>query len=124
MMLNKLKSLHLQRGQQAEQQAYQYLVDRGFILLCRNYRTRQGEVDLIMHDDNTLVMIEVRYRKSNKYGSAVESITKKKQSRIISAAKHYLVTNNINDQAVRFDVIAISGNNNLNWIPNAFQTTF
>ena len=123
-MLNKLKSTHLQRGQKAEDQAYQYLLDNGLLPKCRNYRCKLGEIDLIMCHSNTLVMIEVRYRSSNKFGSAVESITPKKQSRIITAAKYYLVCNNINNQAIRFDVIAISGNNHLNWIQNAFQASF
>jgi putative endonuclease len=122
-MLNKHKPIHLQRGEQAEEQAYQFLLQKGLQPVCRNYRCKPGEIDIIMRDKNALVMIEVRYRNNDKFGSAVESITAKKQSRIIAAATHYLMAKNINTQAVRFDVVAISGNNKLNWIPNAFQTS-
>ena len=74
-----------------------------------------------MEDDKTLVFIEVRYRKTDKFGSALESITARKQSRIIAATQCYLAANRTN-QPVRFDVVAISGDNSINWIRNAFQT--
>jgi putative endonuclease len=122
--LSKPKPPHLQRGEKAEERAYQYLLQKGLQLVSRNYCCKLGEIDLMMHDGDTLVMVEVRYRKNDRFGSAVESITQKKQSRIIAAAKYYLVCNNLNNLAVRFDVVAISGNNHLNWIKNAFQTSY
>jgi putative endonuclease len=118
--LKKQKPQHLELGEKAEDRAHQFLVDKGLKTVCRNYRCKVGEIDLIMQDGDSLVMVEVRYRKSDTYGSAVESITRKKQKRIIAAAGLYLVVNNI-DKPVRFDVIAISGNQSLNWITNAFQ---
>ncbi len=114
------KAPHLLTGDKAEQQAYRFLVKQGLKTVDRNYRCKAGEIDLIMRDGNILVFVEVRYRKSNKYGSALESITTAKQSRIIAAASLYLAANG-NNQPVRFDVIAISGNGTLNWIENAFQ---
>lgn len=118
-MLSKLRHFHLQRGDQAEQQALDYLRKHGLQLVDRNYRCKSGELDLIMKDEHTLVVVEVRFRASAKYGGAVESITSKKQSRIIAATQHYLMTNKINS-AIRFDVVAISGER-IDWIPNAFQ---
>jgi len=119
-MFNKLKALHLRRGEQAEDQAEKFLLGKGFTTVARNYRCKAGEIDLIMEDGNTLVMVEVRYRKNDTYGSALESITSRKQARIIAAAGHYLTAKRI-DRPVRFDVIGISGNNTLNWVHNAFQ---
>ncbi len=119
-MLNKLKALHLRRGEQAENDAEKFLTGKGFTTVARNYRCKSGEIDLIMEDGDTLVMVEVRYRKNDTYGSALESITPRKQARIIAAASHYLTAKRI-DRPVRFDVIAISGNNTLNWVHNAFQ---
>ncbi len=119
-MLNKIKSLHLRRGEQAEDQAEKFLAGKGFAIVARNYRCKAGEIDLIMEDGDTLVMVEVRYRKNATYGSALESITPRKQARIIAAANHYLVARRI-DRPVRFDVIGISGNNTLDWVPDAFQ---
>ncbi len=72
-----------------------------------------------MTDNKTLVIVEVRYRKNDKYGSAVESITAKKQSRII-AASHVYLDKHPTKGPIRFDIIGISGNNEINWIKNAF----
>ncbi len=118
-LLNKFRAPHLIRGQASEQLAHDFLVDKGFKLICRNFRCKQGELDLIMTDNKTLVIVEVRYRKNDKYGSAVESITAKKQSRII-AASHVYLDKHPTKGPIRFDIIGISGNNEINWIKNAF----
>lgn len=120
-LINKAKAAHLQQGEQSEQRAYEYLLGQGLEQVARNYRCRYGELDLIMRDRQCLVIVEVRYRHTDTYGSAVESITLRKQSRIIAAAHCYLAANP-QTVPVRFDVIAISGNNRLDWIKNAFQT--
>ncbi|MDD5579099.1 MAG: YraN family protein [Methylobacter sp.] len=123
MFLTKLKTkaAHLLRGESAEQQAQIFLISKGLKPVCRNFRCKQGELDLIMTDNKTLVIIEVRFRKTNKYGSALESITHTKQSRIIAATHIYLSAEKM-DNPIRFDVVAISGNGNIDWIQNAFQT--
>ncbi|WP_419600089.1 YraN family protein [Thiolapillus sp.] len=121
-MLDRLKPLHLRRGVQAENRAEKFLAGKGLTTIARNYRCKSGEIDLIMEDGATLVMVEVRYRKNAAFGSALESVTPRKQARIIAAASHYLVKHPI-DRPVRFDVVAISGDNTLNWVQNAFQTT-
>jgi putative endonuclease len=118
---NKTKAAHLQQGEASEQRACDYLQAQGLTQVARNYRCRQGELDLIMLDRHTLVIVEVRYRRSDAYGSALESITARKQSRIIAATQHYLAQNP-HSAPIRFDVIALSGENDLNWIKNAFQT--
>jgi putative endonuclease len=121
MLFNKLKAkaAHLLRGESAEEQAFKFLVDNGLEPVTRNFRCKQGELDLIMTDKQTLVIVEVRYRKTDKYGSAVESVTRSKQSRIIAATHIYLSTRKT-DSPIRFDVIAISGNGQIEWIKNAF----
>ncbi len=86
----KTKAAHLIRGESAEQQAHSFLINKGLKPVCRNFRCKQGELDLIMTDNQTLVIIEVRFRKTDKYGSAVESVTHTKQSRIIAATHVYL----------------------------------
>jgi putative endonuclease len=115
----KEKAAHLISGESAEEQAYQFLIRQGLQPICRNYRCKQGELDLIMSDNQSLVIIEVRFRKTDQYGSAVESVTRAKQSRIIAAAQVYLSTVKA-DRPIRFDVVAISGNGKLEWIQNAF----
>ena len=113
------KAAHLLRGKSAEDQAHNFLVHNGLKLVCRNFRCKQGELDLVMQDQQSLVIVEVRYRKSDVYGSALESITHGKQARIIAATHVYLSTLT-KTCPLRFDVVAISGNGDINWIKNAF----
>ena len=113
------KPAHLIRGESAEEQAHQFLLDKGLTPVCRNYRCPYGELDLVMLEQGTLVIVEVRFRKTDKYGSALESITARKQARIIAATQHYLA-NQATDLAIRFDVIALSGDGGLEWVKNAF----
>lgn len=115
----KTKAAHLLRGKNAEDKAYDFLLSEGLKPVCRNYRCKQGELDLVMRDQQSLVIIEVRYRKSDVYGSALESVTHSKQARIIAATQHYLSTLKV-DCPLRFDVVALSGSGDINWIKNAF----
>ena len=62
------------RGAQAEELACQWLVEQGLVLQDRNFRTRHGEIDLIMQSGDCLIFVEVRYRKTIKFGSAEEGI--------------------------------------------------
>jgi putative endonuclease len=113
------KPYHLVRGEAAERQAHQFLLNNGLTLVCQNYRCKHGELDLIMADQHSLVIIEVRFRKNDTYGSALESVTPRKQARIIAAAHHYLSSQKT-DRPIRFDVVALSGDGRLQWIKNAF----
>ncbi len=117
------KAAHLQRGEQAEQQACDFLISQGLTLIERNFRCYYGEIDLIMKDNKTLVFVEVRYRKNVKFGSALESVTRSKQTKLIAATEIYL--NTLQNQELlpmRFDVVGILGNGNLEWVKNAFDT--
>jgi len=71
------------QGVKSEKQALYYLTSQGLTLLCQNYYCRFGEIDLIMQDQETIVFIEVRYRKNNDFGGALASITQSKQNKII-----------------------------------------
>ncbi len=119
-MFNKLLPDHLIKGQSAEQQAYDYLLTQGLTPVCRNFSCKLGELDLIMDDKGTLVIIEVRFRKNDAFGGALESITPKKKMRIIRTTQYYLMSHTVN-RPIRFDVIAISPKQGLNWVQNAFQ---
>jgi len=114
-----LESTHVQEGAYYEEVALQYLLAQGLVFVGRNYRCKWGELDLLMRDQSFFVVIEVRYRKNNRYGSAAESITVSKQKKIIAATKHYIMQNNL-DQALRFDVVTITGKSDPEWIKNAF----
>ena len=109
-----------QRGQRSERQAEQYLVKQGLTLVERNYHCRHGEIDLIMRHKQTLVFIEVRYRKSAQFGGAAVSVDKRKQQRIIATAENYLQQKNPAALAYRFDVVAMSAEST-QWIVDAFR---
>ena len=108
------------QGVKSEKQALAYLQKQGLSLVCQNYYCRFGEIDLIMRDHDTLVFIEVRYRKNNDFGGALASISKRKQDKIIKTAKHYLAQLE-NEPYCRFDAIAIDQQSPTpEWIQSAF----
>lgn len=110
-------------GLEAEDDALRYLIEHGLKLVLRNYRCRVGEIDLVMLDGATLVVIEVRYRASDRYGGAAASITKRKQKRIINASRFLLVNRkDLRRFPMRFDVVAIESlGEAVEWIRDAFS---
>jgi len=108
-------------GARAEQLAADFLQGRGLRLLARNYRVKGGEVDLVCRDGGVLVFVEVRLRRNARYGSALESITRQKQARVVLAARHYLASDGA-DSACRFDCIAFDRlePEALQWVRDAF----
>lgn len=110
-----------QRGQQTEQAACRYLQERGLRLVTRNFRCRSGEIDLVMTDGDSLVFVEVRYRRHDRYGSAAETVDARKQARIIRCAQYYLQRHpGARSRPARFDVISMDAGQGLHWIPDAF----
>ncbi|MDF2690646.1 MAG: hypothetical protein K0S29_501 [Gammaproteobacteria bacterium] len=103
--------------------ALRFLKNKGLKLICRNFHSRFGEIDLIMQDQSSLVFIEVRFRSSEKFGSSAESVSFLKQQRLIKTAQFYLLHHPQN-AACRFDVLAIRPHNtqsiDIDWIINAF----
>lgn len=112
------------RGQWAERLAEDYLSKHGLELVQRNYSFQRGEIDLVMLDNNTLIFVEVRYRKNDQFGGSIESIDYKKQNKLQITAQHYLQNNDrFHDHPCRFDAVLISGESSqpsINWIKNAF----
>jgi putative endonuclease len=119
-----MKAPHLARGRASEHTARRWLLRRGLAFVEANYRCPAGELDLVMLEDDCLVFVEVRYRRTGRYGGALESVTPTKQARLGRAAQHFLQHRNTHQQRpVRFDVIAISGSEPLlaiDWRRNAF----
>lgn len=114
-------------GQETESLACHYLLAQGLCLLERNFSVPQGEIDLIMEDTQSLIFIEVRYRRNNTFGSGAETITRSKQRKLLATAARYLQRNPQQaDRPARFDVISICMENNrplINWIKNAFMAS-
>ena len=115
---------NLRKGLRFEDRARRYLQAQGLRFVDSNYRCRFGEIDLVMHDEDTLCFIEVRFRNSLGYGGASASITPAKQRRIVKAALFYLSGSPHRlQQAIRFDALLIQQERNeleFNWIRNAF----
>jgi len=114
------------RGSYWERAAESFLRSRGLKPLKRNFQARFGEIDLIMLDGETLVFAEVRYRRNDRYGSGAESVTPRKQQRIIRAARLFLQYHDPQQaHPCRFDVISIgrrNGQTDFRWIRDAFDT--
>ena len=108
-----------QLGKDAENTAAHFLSKQQLKLITRNYLCRSGEIDLIMRDDDTLAFIEVRMRSHAQFGGALASVDRRKQSRLVRAAQHYLIKHPWNGPC-RFDVIAVN-KKNCDWIKNAFE---
>jgi len=110
-------------GDNAESMAEHFLKKKGIIIIEKNYRDLPGEIDLIADDHGVLVFIEVKFRKSTNFGQPFETVTRAKQQKIIRTAQSYLQKHpKLANKACRFDVISIH-NQDVNWIPNAFDTT-
>ena len=112
-----------QTGLRAEQIAREFLAGKGLREIEHNYVCRCGEIDIIARHREHLVFVEVRYRRSDKYGGGIASVDSKKQRKLRNTALYYLQQNGLSNAPCRFDVISISGeldNPSLNWIRNAF----
>lgn len=111
-------------GAAIEAAAAAWLERYGLTCIARNFRCRCGEIDLIMHDRDTLVFVEVRLRSRNDFGSAAESVTATKQRRVVRAAQYFLTTHErLGDAACRFDVLAATRENRTivwEWVRDAF----
>ena len=116
-----------QSGAVWEKTAESFLRGHGLKLLQRNFSSRFGEIDLIMEDGETVVFVEVKYRKSSQHGSGADAVTFHKQGRISRTAAWYLAMNpHRAEQICRFDVISINTqekDQGINWIKSAFYST-
>ncbi len=112
------------QGAAAEACARRYLERQGLVWVEGNYHCRGGEIDLVMRDGETLVFVEVRQRRDDRFGGAAASVDARKQARLILAARHYLHRHRL-DTPVRFDVLALSGDPahgyRVEWIRDAIQ---
>ena len=122
---NKNKTTTRDIGQITENIAEQYLRQQGLVFIDKNVHCRQGEIDLIMRDNDTLVFVEVKYRKNNHFGGAIYAISYQKQKKIKHSVAFYLHKSGLNEYNTpcRCDVVTLEGNINqpqINWLKNAF----
>jgi putative endonuclease len=114
-------------GRLGESLAERHLRNNGYEIVCRNYRTRFGEIDIIARDRDTIVFVEVKARSSTAYGSAKAAITPHKRRKISMLALYYLKTTRQTSARARFDVVTIStdhGKPDVDVIKNAFELAY
>ncbi|NLM51347.1 MAG: YraN family protein [Firmicutes bacterium] len=108
-------------GTHGEELAARYLQKLGFVLLERNWRCAYGEIDIIAKDGDVLVFVEVKTRRSNRFGTPTEAVHDRKQQKLRLVARHYLYEKKITAFAYRFDVAAVDGKTGtVTLIKNAF----
>lgn len=113
-------------GAQAERIALDYLLARDLKLVTKNFHCRVGEIDLIMLDGTCLVIVEVRFRRPNRFATAALSVNKRKQGRLIKAAAFFICRHpHLANHVVRFDVVALDGpseiRSTIQWLQDAFR---
>lgn len=111
-----------QIGNQYEALAKKHLCCQGLTFVEQNFTAKCGEIDLIMRDQQTIIFVEVKFRKSANYGHAAEMVTPKKVQKLIKTAHLWLLQQNLSVHSTnfRFDVVAIENNShNIDWIKNA-----
>ncbi len=96
-------------GVSSEDRAVDFLQRHGYRIVERNYRCKIGELDIIARDGETLVFVEVRSRRTNIYGSALEAVGPRKQRKVSRVAMQYLSWRRPRFDTARFDVVAITG---------------
>jgi putative endonuclease len=94
-------------GARGEALAGDWYVARGYTVLDRNWRTRQGELDLVLERDGTVVFCEVKTRTSDAFGIGAEAVTRDKQMRIRRLAAEWLTQHGRRARELRFDVVSI-----------------
>ena len=110
-------------GNHAENLALKYLQKNHLNLIESNFSCRYGEIDLVMQDSDYLVFVEVRHRKSQRFGGALASVDARKQNKLRRTAEYYLIRHKKTDCPCRFDILCVDGNLSAptyDWIHNAF----
>jgi putative endonuclease len=113
-------------GVRGEDMAVDFLEKKGYTILCRNYRCRSGEIDIIARKKKILCFIEVKTRSTRAFGSPQEAVTPRKQQKIGRVALDFLQRHRLENQPARFDVVAVdfsSGCVLIEFIENAFELT-
>lgn len=105
MALNNAKQV---LGRDGERVAEQFLKQKGFKIVERNYRCAAGELDLIALDRRVVVFVEVKTRTGLNYGTPLEAVAYRKQQKMIQAAQYFLSEKGLHQRDARFDVVGVT----------------
>ena len=111
-------------GKKGEEAAAGLLKENGYKILLKNYKTKSGEIDIIADDKGTISFVEVKTRRSDRFGTPAEAVSASKQKQISRSALIFLKERNLLDKRSRFDVISVVYDRNepqLELIKNAFE---
>jgi putative endonuclease len=111
-------------GREGEECAWAHLRRKGYALVERNYRTRFGEIDLVVEKDGVIVFVEVRSKSGVRFGAALESVDRRKQRQVGRMAVEFLARRRLRDRRARFDVVAVEwqdGAPEIDHLENAFD---
>jgi putative endonuclease len=95
-------------GKSGEELACAELRRRGYAILARRFRTRGGELDIVARDGTTLVFVEVKARRTARFGTAAEAVTRTKRARLARMADEFLSRARLASVPCRFDVVAVT----------------
>jgi putative endonuclease len=98
---------HLSLGRKGENLAARYLESRGLVVLSRNWRCRDGELDLVLTDGRTLIVCEVKTRTSTVFGTPAEAVSQEKAQRVRRLARRWLSTYRVGWCELRFDIVSV-----------------
>lgn len=101
------QATHLSTGFNGEDQATEYLREKGYAIIRRNYRVGKAEIDIIARKDDLLVFVEVKTRTNDDFGYPEEFVNRRKQRMILNAADSYILKTGWQED-IRFDIIAIT----------------
>lgn len=113
-----------QFGHDSEELAAQLLCRKGYEILARNWRTRDGEIDIVAKDGETLVFVEVKARRSRGFGHPKYAVDYRKQQKLSLTALGYLKMNSCMGSKARFDVVTLvsaGGSPEIEIVRNAFE---
>jgi putative endonuclease len=109
MRLEELEVSTVERGGRAERLAVRELERRGYRIVERNFRCHTGELDAVAFDGSCLVFVEIRSRRTDRHGSALEAVGRAKQLQVSRVAAIYLAMRKPKFDTCRFDVVGITG---------------
>ncbi len=111
-----------EKGRRGEERASEYLTDRGYRILARNYRCRRGEIDIVAESEDTIVFVEVKSWTSVGLSGIEHALSPRKQRRIIEVSKSYLAATPAAERYhVRYDVVFVEGGSpDVHHVPSAF----
>ena len=110
----------VEKGRAGEDLAAAWYESRGYRVLDRNWRIRQGEIDLVVAAGGTVVFCEVKLRSSKRFGSGAEAVDRRKQRQVRNLALAWLQQSERRYPTVRFDVVSIDGGDNIEVIEGCF----